>query len=641
MLLSLSNVSKSFGNKLILSNIDASINEGDRIGLIGMNGAGKTTLLNVLCRRYHSYEGEVSYKSGLSIGYLEQNTGLDKENSIFNEMRSVFSKLLETEQTLRRLELEMASFERHDTPEYEALTQEYNRLSSYFEVNDGYQINVKINTILNGMGFGETDHNLVISSLSGGEKTRLAMAKLLLEEPELLILDEPTNHLDFHTLTWLETYLSTYRGALLIVSHDRYFLDKTVDHIWEVENHSLHTYRGNYSKYKVLKAERVAYELKEYEKQQLQIAAMQEYAEKNIARASTANSAKSRLHRLAQMEILEKPVTYSKPPSFQFEFSRSPVKDLLQVSGLDLWVGDGASQKCLCKNLEFEIKRGEKVAIIGANGIGKTTLLKTLLGIYPQRNGEIHWGRNVETGYYDQENQQINPQNTVLEELWGRFPSYPEHKIRSILGRVLLTGDNVYKQASVISGGERARLGFAILMTEQKNTLLLDEPTNHLDLQTREALEEALTNFEGTLLFVSHDRYFLNAIPTRILELTEEGLRSYSGNFDFYQEEKLKEQVLSEQDAKPKDAPAPKSAGYRSKKQRSEEVKRRNRLRELEHLVEQAEIQQQAIQAELADPVNASNYQLLQEKCTELETAKRAYEQYFEEWLLLQEEKGE
>ena len=641
MLLSLSGVSKSFGNKLILSNIDASVNEGDRIGLIGMNGAGKTTLLNVLCKHYQPDEGDVSYKSGLSIGYLQQNTGLDKNHSIFHEMRSVFSRLLETEQTLRRLEQEMAAFEQHGTPEYEILAQEYNRLSSYFEVNDGYNINVKINTVLNGMGFGETDQSLEISSLSGGEKTRLAMAKLLLEEPELLILDEPTNHLDFKTLTWLETYLSSYRGALLIVSHDRYFLDKTVDHIWEVENHTLRAYRGNYSKYKVLKAERVAYELKEYEKQQLQIAAMQEYAEKNIVRASTANSAKSRLHRIAQMEILEKPITYSKPPSFQFTFSRSPVKDLLQVSGLDLWVGNEENRKCLCQNLGFEIKRGEKVAVIGANGIGKTTLLKTLLGIYPQQGGEIHWGRNVETGYYDQENQQIDPKNTVLEELWGRFPTYPEHKIRSILGRVLLTGDNVYKQSSVISGGERARLGFAILMTEQKNTLLLDEPTNHLDLQTREALEEALTSFEGTLLFVSHDRYFLNAIPTRILELTENGLHSYAGNFDFYQEEKLREQVLAEQASISREAPVLKSTGYRSKKQRSEDVRRKNRIRELEQLIGQTEMQQQAIQEELADPENASDYQLLQKKCAELETAKHTYEDYFEEWLLLQEDEGE
>lgn len=641
MLLSLSDVSKSFGNKLILSHINATINEGDRIGLIGMNGAGKTTLLNVICNRHHSYEGEISFKTNLSIGYLEQNSGLNKENTIFCEMRTVFSDLLETEQKLRNLEQSMAAFQQHDTPEYDVLAQEYNRLSSYFEVNDGYNINVKINTILNGMGFAETDQELEISSLSGGEKTRLAMAKLLLEEPELLILDEPTNHLDFKTLTWLETYLSTYKGALLIVSHDRYFLDKTVGHIWEIENHTLHTYRGNYSKYKGLKAERIAYEWKEYEKQQLQIASMREYAEKNIVRASTSNSAKSRLHRIAQMELLEKPVTYNKSPSFQFDFHRSPVKDLLQVSDLELWVGEEENRKCLCKNLNFTIRRGEKVAIIGANGIGKTTLLKTLLGIYPLPCGEIHWGRNVDTGYYDQENQQIDPNHSVLEELWGRFPSYPEHQVRSILGRVLLTGDNVYKQTSVISGGERARLGFAILMAEQKNTLLLDEPTNHLDLQTREALEQALTTFEGTLLFVSHDRYFLNVIPTRILELSADGLRSYPGNFDDYQQEKLKEQQWeADQHSQSQPKPASKT-NYRSKKQRSEDVRRKKRIQELELLIEQAEQAQQSIQQELADPDNASDYLLLNEKCSELETAKQNYEKYLEEWLLLQEDTGE
>ena len=640
MLVSCTGLCKSFGEKSVLEEFSFAINEKDRIGLIGVNGAGKSTLLKVLTGRYEPDAGEIARASGLRVGYLEQNSGLESSRTILEEMRSVFASLLETEQTMRALEQEIAALE-PDSPRYREQTAEYDRITAVFEAGDGYQIPVKISTVLNGMGFPEPLLGQVVSSLSGGEKTRLAMAKLLLEEPELLILDEPTNHLDFSTVMWLEEYLTEYKGALLIVSHDRYFLDKLVTQTWEVEQHRLFCYPGNYSKYKLLKAERVQAQQKAYEKQQAQIASMQEYAERNIARASTSNSAKSRLHQLANMERIEKPFSEPKTPHFQFNTLTAPVKDLLTVSGLSLHVGDETSGKTLLTGVEFNVRRGEKAAVIGENGIGKSTLLKSILGLLPQE-GEIRWGRGVTTGYYDQENEQMNPENTALEELWSRFPRLPEHAVRSLLGQVLLTGDNCYKKVSVLSGGERARLGFAILMAEQRNTLVLDEPTNHLDLASREELERALTAFDGTLIFVSHDRYFLNTIPTKIIELTRDGVTVYPGNFEDYltAKEREKAKQAEAKAAEPVSAPPVSERGegfYRSKQQRAADAKRRKRLAELEQLIEQLDTQQAEVQQAIAAPENAADYLFLQEQCNLLEELKQQHETAMGEWLMLEE----
>ena len=533
MVLTIKDVTKSFGERVILNEINLTIEDRDRIGLIGVNGAGKTTLLNLIAEHTDFDSGDIFLEKGIQIGYLRQNTGLDRENTIYAEMLSVFSSLREVEAQLRDLEHRIAACG-HETEEYQKLTEEYGRLSAYFEAKDGYQIDVKIKTVLTGMGFADKAYSTNIATLSGGEKTRLALAKLLLEEPGLLILDEPTNHLDFQTLLWLEDYLSEYKGALLVVSHDRYFLDKMVGKIWEVSHSRVYTYQGNYTKYKQLKAERIAREKKEYEQQQNKIASMLEYAEKNIARASTSNSAKSRLHQLENMEILEAPQEYDKTPNFSFTFDRASGRDVLFADDLVLRVG--REQKKLCGPLSFEIKRGEKIALIGRNGIGKSTMLKTLLGLNPQSIGEVTWGKGVTTSFYEQENQNLNFENTVLEELWERFPNLPEFKVRSILGQMLITGENVYKKINVISGGERARLSFAIMVSEHSNTLLFDEPTNHLDLASKEALEKALREFEGTLIFVSHDRYFLNTIPTKIIDMTEQGIQIYDGGFDYYLE---------------------------------------------------------------------------------------------------------
>ncbi len=634
MLLSCSQLTKSFGDKLILDQVSFSINEGDRIGLIGVNGAGKSTLLNLLTGKYEPDSGEIARGSG-AVGYLEQNSGLETGRSILDEMLSVFSSLLETEERLRALEQEIASLP-PDSPLYEERSAEYARLTAEFEAGDGYLIRVKIETVLNGMGFPKELYGRGIGSLSGGEKTRLAMAKLLLEQPALLILDEPTNHLDFKTVMWLEGYLAGYKGALLVVSHDRYFLDRLVTQIWELEERRLFDYPGNYTKYKQLKAERREAWQKAYDKQQAQIASMQEYAEKNIVRASTSNRAKSRLHQLANMERIEKPFGEQKTPSFRFSVSTSPVKELLTVKELELAVGEGEGRKVLADHLSLEIRRNEKAAVIGANGIGKTTLLKSLLGLLPQK-GDIRWGRGATKSYYDQESGQMNPENTALEELWSRFPSLPEHQVRGLLGRVLITGDNCYKKVSVLSGGERARLGFAILMAEGRNTLLLDEPTNHLDLASREELEQALAEYEGTLIFVSHDRYFLNAIPTKILELDETGVSVYPGNFEDYLAAKEKEKA-----GQPPEPPAPASPPgekgegyYRSKQQRSEDAKRRKRLAELEQLTEELDGTILRLEIEISDPENGADYQLLQDLCADLEEARTAHDAALEEWLEL------
>lgn len=636
MLAALDHITRYFGDTLIFDSVSATIEDGDRIGLIGANGIGKSTLLNVLCGELSSDEGSVSISNGVTIGFLKQNSGLSRENTIYSEMRSVFSDLLETENRLRSLEKSIADASVHDAA-YDALCEEYSRLSAWFEAREGYNIDVKIRTILNGMGFDEKNDDLIISALSGGEKTRLALAKLLLEEPGLLVLDEPTNHLDFRTLMWLEEYLQNYKGGLVVVSHDRYFLDRMVNKIWELENRRLYVYPGNYTRYKTLRAERVKQEMRAYEAQQNKIASMREYAERNIARASTSNMAKSRLHQLEHIEELERPIEFTPSPRFSFTTNRRPVLDLLTVRDLNLSVGVGSEKIHLSGPLSFDIKRGDKVALIGPNGTGKSTLLKTLLGELP-RDGFVNWGANVFTAYYEQENRQLNPEHTALEELWGEYPLMPEYEIRGLLGRVLIQGEEVYKKIGVLSGGERARTALALLSLRNANVLILDEPTNHLDLQSKEALEEALREFEGTLIFVSHDRYFLNTIPTRIFELSSDGLEQYNGNFDFYLEDKKRrdERKIVAAPVIKKDEGA--VSYHRTKQERAEHAKRKQRFALLEKQIEETEIRIAELEEEIADPETGRDYEKLTALCAELEETKNQHEEIFAEWLELSEQ---
>lgn len=642
MLINIDNISKSFGEEVVLKSIKMTINEKGRYGLIGVNGAGKSTLLKIIMGELSFEQGELVKKPGLSLGYLAQNNGLERSDSIIDEMRKVFEDVIMAEKDMRHLELEMSEISDHSSTEYRNIAARYANRQAYFDSRDGYNIDVKIKTILNGMGFGDKDMDTVISTLSGGEKTRLAMAKLLLEEPELLILDEPTNHLDFKTLKWLEDYLSSYNGAILAVSHDRYFLDKIVDHIYEIERGKLFSYVGNYSKYLPQKAERRQREQKEYEIQQAEIAHMQEYVDKNMARASTSASAKSRLKALEAMEVLERPDGDLKTMKLRFEYTKEPYKDVLTVTNLDVAVGN--EQTTICENISLEVKRGEKIAIIGSNGIGKSSFLKIIQGLIPLKNGVFEWGKNVSISYYEQENLNLNPDKIALDELWDRFPQTPEAEIRRVLGNVLLTKDDVFKPVKVISGGERAKLAFCIIMLEKSNVLILDEPTNHLDLASKEVLEQAMSDFGGSILFVSHDRYLLNKVPDKIVEITANGANIYSGNYDDYCEalERQAKKAAEELSQKNLEAAmaAKKSAAnnsFRSKEQRRLDTQRKNRIKELEKLIEETELRISTLEEEMTYEEVFSDYKLMAEKCNEADSLRQSLDEYFEEWEALEE----
>lgn len=638
MLVSLQEVGVSFGAVTILKDVTAEVQENSRIGLIGANGAGKSTLLNTICGIQEYETGEISRKPSLNIGYLKQNSGLSGSNTIWDEMRSVFQPILEAQQEIERLHDRMANCE-PNSEEYRMLSREYDRNLAYFEGNDGYLIDVKIKTVLNGMGFEDKDSQTVISTLSGGEKTRLALAKLLLSEPELLILDEPTNHLDFKTLQWLEDHLASYKGAIIVVSHDRYFLDKTVREIWEVEFQGLRVFPGNYTKYKELKAELMARWEKEYEAQQEEIADLNDFIAKNLTRASTSKMAKGRIKRLEHMELIDRPREYKKEISLRFDFNRDPVKEVLLVENLSLTVGEGTERKHLFDHLSFTIQRGEKIAVIGENGIGKSSLLHALRGELAPDCGKIRWGQEVKASYFDQENRQLHPELTVLEELWSRWPRKTETEIRNMLGRVLLQGEDVYKKVSVLSGGERAKLAFAILMMEHGNFLMLDEPTNHLDLRSKEILEDALWEFKGTLLFVSHDRYLLKAVPDRIIEIFSDHVEVFNGNYDYYLEKQQEKAALqAAQPAVKQEKEEKVVSGYRTKQQKAEEAQRRARLRQVETRVEELEQEIAAIEESLQHPERfEGGYREMEEECERLDSLREELNQRMEEWLELGE----
>ncbi len=642
MLITAHNINKYFGEEQILRDVKMTIDEKGRYGLIGINGAGKSTLLKIITDDLTFESGELVKKPNLTMGYLAQNNGLERDCSIICEMRKVFDDVLGAEADMRRLELEMSEISDHASDRYRQIAAKYAHKQAYFDSRDGYNIDVKIKTILNGMGFGDKDMDTVISTLSGGEKTRLAMAKLLLEEPELLILDEPTNHLDFKTLRWLEEYLMSYNGAILVVSHDRYFLDRIVTHIYEVERGRLYSYPGNYSKYLVQKAERRARELKEYEMQQLEIAKMQDYIDRNMARASTSSSAKSRLKALEAMDVLEKPDGDLKTMKLRFEHTVDPYKDVLKTQNLEIVVGD--EPITICENICLDIKRGEKIAIIGENGIGKSSFLKIIQGLIPKGKGDFEWGKNVSISYYEQENLNLNQDKIALDELWDRFPQIPEAEIRRVLGNALLTQDDVYKPVKIISGGERAKLAFCIIMLEKSNVLILDEPTNHLDLVSKEILETAMSEFGGTIIFVSHDRYLLNKVPDKLVEITRSGAEVYSGNYDYYCEvTERRAKVLAEEQSRLafEKAQATKtsesSGGFRSKEQRRADAQRKNRIRELEKLIEDAENKISILENEMTLPDVFSDYKLMAEKCSEADTLRQNLDEYIEEWTILSE----
>lgn len=644
MLVSMSNINKFYNGNQILKNVDLVIDESDRIGLVGINGCGKTTLLRILTGkeepdRFTEEDGVISFASKTNIGYLEQMGALDNENTVIEEMKSVFSELIAISERMKELEKLMAE----NPSDYEALSDEYSKISAYYEANDGYTIKVKIKTILNGMGFTEDLFDRAISGFSGGEKTRLAIAKLLLENPNILILDEPTNHLDFRTVMWLEDYLKDYKGALLIVSHDRYFLDKVVTSVCEIENTALKRYKGNYTAFTKLKEEAVTRQQKEYDLQQKEIAKMEDYVARNIVRATTSKSAKSRVKALERMERIEKPNTYHKSAKLEFTFGIDPPQEVLKVKDIDISVGFGNERKTLVDNLSFEVRRGEKLAIIGDNGIGKSTLLKIIQEKLPHK-GKVIWAANVKISYFDQEAENINRANTVFEEIHSRYPSMSDLEVRSLLGKVRIVGENVFKQAGVVSGGERCKLCFAIMMLEHGNVLILDEPTNHLDLQTKEVLEDALEKFEGTVIYVSHDRYLLNKISTRILEITQNATESFAGGFDDYIKiKRLREQEQQEAEDREKQEKLrqqyveKKNKAFKTKEQRNLEAKNRQRIKQLEEEMEKLQEEMDTLEQELTLESVLNDYNLMNEKCTRINEIKELTNTMFEEWAELSE----
>lgn len=625
MLVSAENMAFGFAGSPLLEKIDFTLSEGDRVGLIGPNGEGKTTLIRLILSELEPEDGRIFVKNGIRIGYLAQNGGYDSENTVFEEMKEIFAEDIRALDSLRETEKKIAAAE-EGSDEYRALSGKYEALNKLIAARDSYRYEIRIRTVLNGMGFSEF-YNQRISTMSGGEKTRLKLCRLLLEEPELLILDEPTNHLDIKTLFWLEEYLAAFRGAILTVSHDRYFLDKIVKEIYELENGKLCVFKGNYTKYKLLKAEKNARLLKEYEKQQEEIAHLQDYVDRNLVRATTAKSALSRVKKLEKMEVLEKPKLPPSPPRFSFSYAERPYERVLEVAALELKAGE----RTLLKDASFTVMRGEKCAVVGDNGTGKSTLVREIvLG----KNPAVKAGRFVKIACYDQENANLNPENTVLGELWERHVLWEQTKVRNILAQVKLDAGDMDKKVKMLSGGERAKLALAVFECENGNFLILDEPTNHLDLPARESLEDALKAFDGTVLFVSHDRYFIQALAEKIVELADGKIAEFKGTYEEYNACKAaaKEAKEAEEKAALPAAPKPKDGGYRTKEERAAETKKRLRIKQLEEEISALESEESDINAQLALPEIAADYARLSERCKRLEEVKNILDKLYEEY---------
>ncbi len=621
MLILADDVQFGFNGGSLLENVSFSLNEGDRVGFIGGNGEGKTTLVRLMLGELEPESGTLFRKNGIRIGYLAQNGGYDSSNTVFSEMRAIFAEDIRAIDALRDVENKISSA-REDSDEYRILSAKYESLNKQIAARDSYHFEVRIRTVLGGMGF-EKNYDQPISTMSGGEKTRLKLCRLLLEEPELLILDEPTNHLDMKTLFWLEEYLATFKGAILTVSHDRYFLDKLSTQIYELENKKLSVFKGNYTKYKTLKAEKVARLWKEYEKQQEERARMQEYVARNLVRASTTKMAQSRRLALEKMELVEKPPLPPTPPRFTFTYAEKPYERVLEVDALRL----AAGEKELIPKLSFSLLRGEKCAIIGDNGTGKSTLVKELVR---GKNPAVKFGRFVKVACYDQENANLNPEEEVLLETWGRHPLWEQTKVRNLLAQAGLVAEDMDKKVRMLSGGERAKLALAVFSAEQGNFLILDEPTNHLDLPARESLEKALQAFDGTLLFVSHDRYFIKALAGKILALEQGKATSFTGSYDEYMaQEKSVERNPAPVVCQPN---AQKESYYRSKEERALDAKRRTRIKKIEEEIAAKEEETEALNASLSDPKVTSNFTLLEETCNKIELLKTQIDALYAEY---------
>ncbi|TFE00706.1 ABC-F family ATP-binding cassette domain-containing protein [Jeotgalibacillus salarius] len=644
ILLQVNNLSKSFGAEEILSNIKLEVQTKDRIALVGRNGAGKSTLLKIIAGQLSHDGGDLNKPKGVSIGYLEQHSGLESELSIWEEMMSVFDYLKVMEKRLREAEQQMADPEVYENEEsYNRIMTEYDELQVHFKDAGGYQYESDIRTVLHGLRFQSFDYDTPIFTLSGGQKTRLALGKLLLTKPDVMVLDEPTNHLDIDTLSWLESYLQGYPGAILIVSHDRYFLDKIVNQVVEISRRRSKKFHGNYSRYLDQKALDYEREMKEFEKQQEEIANLEDFIARNLVRASTTKQAQSRRKKLQKMDKMDRPKGDEKSASFGFSIDRQSGNDVLKLQDLSVGYDTPVSQ-----HINAAATREDSIALIGPNGVGKSTLLKTIVKKLPALAGQIQYGSNVSIGYYDQEQAELHSNKTVLNELWDDYPMKNEKDIRTVLGNFLFSGDDVIKSVATLSGGEKARLALAKLMMQKSNLLILDEPTNHLDLDSKEILENALIDYPGTILFVSHDRYFINRLATKVLELSTDGSTEYLGDYDYYIE-KINEQAelaaIEERErlekAPASEKPTDKSAFALDKEKQKAERKKRRRLEEIELRITELESTIEEHENLLCDPEIFQDHERVMESNQAIEQAKTEMDQLLEEWAELEEELSE
>ena len=629
VVLQTSGISKTYGVRSVLDRASLTLQAGERAGLVGPNGAGKTTLLKILAGQLQPDGGEVSKSAGVSLGYLPQGSIISSGFTVMEEMLLVCRDLIDQEDTLRELERRMGDPGLAKDPRtFSQVSEEYATLSEDFRIRGGYEFRANIKAVLNGLNFGEEYHQRVVDTLSGGQKTRLALARLLAARPGLLILDEPTNHLDLETLSWVEKYLQSYPGAILVVSHDRYFLDSLVGSVHELDRGRLRRYTGNYSQFAALRAEQARLALKQFERQQEEIARAEDFIRRNIARASTTGRAQSRQKALEKVELLEKPAEF-KGARFSFAIERPSSREVLTVKNLAVGYGGQA----LCRGINLNLERGERVALVGPNGAGKSTLLKTLAGYLRPLGGHILTGTNVSLGYYDQEQSRLSGETTVLEELWNRYPHMDEKDVRGVLGSFLFSGDDVFKTVSQLSGGEKARLSLAVLMLRRANLLVLDEPTNHLDVYSREVLEESLADYGGTLLFVSHDRYFLNKLAGRVIEISPAGVESYTGNYDQF----LAKRVRRDAQANGNGAASAEKELAREAYRREKEAQRlrermERRLADLEKSIEETEARIASLEDQTYRPEVYQNLDLLLEKNTDLEKLRSLLQSLYLQW---------
>ena len=631
IILQANKIERSFAGEVLFDNINLQVDERDRIALVGKNGAGKSTLLKILVGEEEPTSGEINTKKDISLSYLAQDSRFESENTIYDEMLYVFDDLRRTEKQLRQMELEMGEKSGEDLNK---LMSDYDRLSENFRQVGGFTYEADIRAILNGFKFDESMWQMKIAELSGGQNTRLALAKMLLEKPNLLVLDEPTNHLDIETIAWLENYLVNYSGALIIVSHDRYFLDKVATITLDLTKHSLDRYVGNYSRFVELKEQKLATEAKNYEKQQKEISALEDFVNRNLVRASTTKRAQSRRKQLEKMERLDKPEAGKKSANMTFQSKKTSGNVVLTVENAAI----GYDGEVLSQPINLDLRKMNAVAIVGPNGIGKSTFIKSIVDQIPFIKGEKRFGANVEVGYYDQTQSKLTASNTVLDELWNDFKLIPEVEIRNRLGAFLFSGDDVKKSVGMLSGGEKARLLLAKLSMENNNFLILDEPTNHLDIDSKEVLENALIDFDGTLLFVSHDRYFINRVATHVLELSEKGSTLYLGDYDYYVEKKAEVEMTQAEEAstnKQVKASSPVN-DYQAQKESQKEVRKLMRqIESLEAEIEELESQSQVISEQMLETNDANKLMELQ---TELDKISHRQEEAMLEWEELSEQ---